>query len=109
MAKNKNASLDALAEESGSPVNLKEEALVQETVSTASQTNRGRPKKLQGKRHQMPVYIPEPLYFEFLDWVNLQKRSNKSFSINDIFIEAMDLWLASHGKPSIKELVEKSG
>ncbi len=106
MVKKKNASLDALADESRSPVNFKEETSLQDTVSLDTQKNRGRPKKLQCKRHQLPVYIPEALYFELLDWVNLQKRSNKSFSLNDIVVDALDLWLKSHGRPSIKELIE---
>ena len=108
MVKNKNASLDALAEESASPIKLEEEISPRVIINSGSQKAKGRPKKLDGVRHQLPTYIPEALYFELLDWVNLQKRSNKSFSLNDIIIEAMELWLKSHGRPSIQELIDKS-
>jgi hypothetical protein len=73
---------------------------------TPEKRGKGRPKKVAGNRQQLPVYLPESLYFEMLDYVNLKKRSDRQFSLNDLVLESMDLWLKSLGKPSIQELID---
>ena len=100
----KNASMDALlhaAEET------KTEQPEENAVIEPVKRGKGRPKKAEGNRQQLPTYLPEPLYFEMLDYVNLKKRSDRQYSLNDLVLEGLDLWLASIGKPSIEELIKK--
>jgi len=109
-AKKKDASLDSLI--SAATAQQKETIELEEAVETTAslkapqKKGKGRPKKMAANRHQLPVYLPEPLYFEMLDYVNLRKRSNRQFSLNDLVLESMDMWLQSLGKPSIDELIE---
>ncbi|TXK95266.1 hypothetical protein BMR10_10870 [Methylococcaceae bacterium CS4] len=105
----KNASMDALlhaaaAEETKTETEQPEESTVIEPVKR----RKGRPKKAEGNRQQLPTYLPEPLYFEMLDYVNLKKRSDRQYSLNDLVLEGLDLWLASIGKPSIEELIKEN-
>jgi len=108
----KSASLDALFEESEAPVITEEILPIKEIERTILQDKnkkgRGRPKKVEGKRQQYPLYLPEAVYFECLDWVGLQKRSNRQYSMNDLMLEALDIWLSDKGRPSVKELIEKN-
>ncbi len=111
-AAKKSASFDALV---NAATKEKEETKAKKNEST--QTNKslpkkeiakklGRPRKIEGERIQLPSYLPKPLYFEMLDYVNLKKRSDRQFSLNDVLLESLDLWLKSIGKPSIKELID---
>ena len=96
MTDKKNASLDALFEESNASIS-------KTTVKTPK--GKGRPIK-HGSRQQFPLYIPDEVYFYLLDNVNLRKRSNRSFSMNDLFLEAIDVWLKKNGSPSIKDITK---
>ncbi len=109
----KDASLDALLKETEAAVLISPEEEGIETSdsnlrrTTETKRGRGRPKKIIGNRQQLPVYMPDAVYFELLDWVSLQKRSDRQFSMNDVFMESMELWLAAKGRPSIQELIDK--
>ena len=109
-AKKKNASLDSLlsAATAQQTDSTEIEDVIEESTpqKTPEKKGKGRPKKSTANRQQLPVYLPEPLYFEMLDYVNLKKRSNRQFSLNDLMLESMDMWLKSLGKPSIAELIE---
>ena len=103
----KNASMDALlhaAEETKIEAGQPEKSPTIEPVKRG----KGRPKKAEGNRQQLPTYLPEPLYFEMLDYVNLKKRSDRQYSLNDLVLEGLDLWLSSIGKPSIEELIKEN-
>ncbi len=107
----KNASLEALFSESESPAIAEEKPSVKsinQSMHDKNKKSRGRPKKIEGKRQQYPLYLPEAVYFECLDWVGLQKRSDRQYSMNDLMLEALDVWLTKKGRPSIKELIEKN-
>jgi hypothetical protein len=41
-------------------------------------------------------------------YVNLKKRSDRQYSLNDLVLEGLDLWLSSIGKPSIEELIKEN-
>lgn len=100
----KSASLDALFEESSS--NEQElEIDNKKEIKNNSPKSKGRPPK-SGARQQFPFYIPDDLYFYLLDNVNLRKRSNRSFSMNDLLLEAVDAWLKKNGSPSIANIVK---
>lgn len=101
----KNASMDALLNAAVEP---EKETAQNEMVIEPAKRGKGRPKKTEGNRQQLPTYLPEPLYFEMLDYVNLKKRSDRQYSLNDLVLEGLDLWLASIGKPSIKELIKEN-
>ena len=110
----KDASFDALLnaatkENIDLPVNLNVETKATlEPALNEEKRGKGRPKKIKSKRQQLPTYLPEPLYFEMLDYVNLKKRSDRQYSLNDLVLEGLDMWLASLGKPTIQELINKS-
>lgn len=106
MAK-KDASLEALFLESEASTNSKKDKAISPTLKGDKKNGRGRPKKIHGARQQFPLYLPEEVYFECLDWVNLRKRSDRQFSMNDLMIEALDVWLKKNGRPSVDELIEK--
>lgn len=101
----KSASMDALLNAAVEP---KTEMVNDETTVKPVKRGKGRPKKTEGNRQQLPTYLPEPLYFEMLDYVNLKKRSDRQYSLNDLVLEGLDLWLASIGKPSIEELIKEN-
>lgn len=101
----KNASMDALLNAAAEP---EKETTQNEPVIEPVKRGKGRPKKAEGNRQQLPTYLPEPLYFEMLDYVNLKKRSDRQYSLNDLVLEGLDLWLASIGKPSIAELIKEN-
>lgn len=109
-AKKKDASLDSLLSaataQQAEPIQIEEIIETPKPQSVKEKRGKGRPKKSTANRQQLPVYLPEPLYFEMLDYVNLRKRSNRQFSLNDLVLESMDMWLQSLGKPSIDELIE---
>ena len=101
----KNASMDALLNAAAEP---EKETAQNEPVIEPVKRGKGRPKKAEGNRQQLPTYLPEPIYFEMLDYVNLKKRSDRQYSLNDLVLEGLDLWLASIGKPSISELIKEN-
>lgn len=101
----KNASMDALLNAAAEP---EKKTAQNEPVIEPVKRGKGRPKKAEGNRQQLPTYLPEPLYFEMLDYVNLKKRSDRQYSLNDLVLEGLDLWLASIGKPSISELIKEN-
>ena len=101
----KNASMDALLNAAADPG---KETAQNEPVIGPVKRGKGRPKKAEGNRQQLPTYLPEPLYFEMLDYVNQKKRSDRQYSLNDLVLEGLDLWLASIGKPSISELIKEN-
>ena len=101
----KSASMDALLNAAIEP---KAEIVNDEPTVKPVKRGKGRPKKTEGNRQQLPTYLPEPLYFEMLDYVNLKKRSDRQYSLNDLVLEGLDLWLTSIGKPSIEELIKEN-
>ena len=101
----KNASMDALLNAAVEP---KIKTVQNEQPIEPIKRGKGRPKKTEGNRQQLPTYLPEPLYFEMLDYVNLKKRSDRQYSLNDLVLEGLDLWLNSIGKPSIEELIKEN-
>ena len=108
MTKKKDASLNALFDESEAPaIEEKPQVVKAKSLPAKKVQKKGRPVEYTVKRQQIPVTIPEPLYFELLDWVNLRKRDSKRFSMNEIMLEALELWLRSNGKPSIQEIANK--
>lgn len=105
----KNASMDALLNAAAEPEKetAQNEPVIEPVIEPVKR-GKGRPKKAEGNRQQLPTYLPEPLYFEMLDYVNLKKRSDRQYSLNDLVLEGLDLWLASIGKPSISELIKEN-
>jgi len=105
----KDASLDALFNESKTPaiIEKNEAKPTKKTVNNKKAQSRGRPAKVIGERQQVLCSLPDPVYFKMLDWVNLQKRSERGYSMNQLINEALDLWLTDKAIPSIKELTNK--
>ena len=69
---------------------------------------RGRPVTKQQGRQQIPIYIPDPVYYHLLDCVMLGKRSNRSYSMNELMLEAIEELLKKQGAGTIQDIIENA-